>query len=219
MRPAPRRRRPNGAPPERQPMTDPKPPEAMNRREFLRVSLRCAASVGAGAAAGAFIAAGGRGNTVWQIDPAKCIQCGNCATYCVLSPSAVKVVHSFHTCGYCERCFGYFQTQATDYPPGRPGQPAPAAAEAQLCPTGAIRRRCIEPERYEYSIDEDLCIACGKCVKGCNAFGNGAFSLQVVHDRCVNCNECAIAAACPGQAFVRLPAERPYLLKDEGPHT
>jgi electron transport complex protein RnfB len=42
---------------------------------------------------------------------------------------------------------------------------------------------------------------------------NGSLYLQVLHDRCVNCNECAIAKVCPTQAFVRLPAERPYLLK------
>jgi electron transport complex protein RnfB len=50
-------------------------------------------------------------------------------------------------------------------------------------------------------------------VKGCNAFGNGSLHLQVLHDRCLNCNECAIAIACPVSAFRRVPAERPYLLK------
>jgi electron transport complex protein RnfB len=35
----------------------------------------------------------------------------------------------------------------------------------------------------------------------------------VRHDRCLNCNECSIAVACPSQAFVRAPAEDPYLLK------
>jgi electron transport complex protein RnfB len=61
-----------------------------------------------------------------------------------------------------------------------------------------------------------LCIACGKCVKGCNAFGNGSLYLQVQHDRCQHCNECAIAVACPSQAFRRVPAEDPYLLKVRG---
>ena len=35
----------------------------------------------------------------------------------------------------------------------------------------------------------------------------------VRHDRCVNCNECAIAQVCPADAFVRLPASDPYILK------
>ncbi|MFZ4549001.1 MAG: 4Fe-4S binding protein, partial [Bacteroidales bacterium] len=29
--------------------------------------------------------------TVWQLDPTKCIQCGRCADNCVMTPSAVKV--------------------------------------------------------------------------------------------------------------------------------
>ena len=47
----------------------------------------------------------------------------------------------------------------------------------------------------EYIIDEELCIGCAKCVKGCAAFGNGSLHLQVRHDRCLNCNECTIATA------------------------
>ena len=42
---------------------------------------------------------------------------------------------------------------------------------------------------------------------------NGSLYLQVRHDRCQNCNECSIAIACPTQAFVRLPASSPNLLK------
>ncbi len=88
------------------------------------------------------------------------------------------------------------------------------AAENQLCPTGAIERRFVEDPYYQYSIDEPLCIGCGKCVEGCEAFGNGSLFLQIRHDRCVNCNQCSIAAACPSDAFVRVPASKPYLLKD-----
>lgn len=143
---------------------------------------------------------------VWQIDPDKCVQCGRCATECVLNESAVKCVHSHSMCGYCELCFGYFQ----------PGANALSeAAENQICPTGAIRRGFIEDPFFEYTIDEPLCIGCGKCVAGCNTFGNGSLYLQVMHDRCVNCNDCAIARACAGDAFVRVPAGKPYLLKHE----
>ena len=142
---------------------------------------------------------------VWQIDPYKCIACGNCATYCVLEESAVKCVQVYPICGYCKICFGFFEPEPYDINEG---------AENQLCPTGAIKRTYIEDPYYEYDIDESLCIGCGKCVKGCNTFGNGSFFLQVRHDRCLNCNECAIAAACPSGAFVRVPADRPYLLKE-----
>lgn len=142
---------------------------------------------------------------VWQIDPYKCVACENCATYCVLEDSAVKCVQVYPICGYCKICFGFFEPEPHDINEG---------AENQLCPTGAIERRFIEDPYYEYNIDESLCIGCGKCVKGCNTFGNGSFFLQVRHDRCLNCNECSIAAACPADAFVRVPANRPYLLKE-----
>ncbi len=141
---------------------------------------------------------------VWQIDPYKCIACGNCATHCVLDPSAVKCVNSFPMCGYCDLCTGYFPPEPVALNTG---------AENQLCPTGAIIRKLVEEPYYEYTIDEELCIACGKCVIGCAAFGNGSLYLQVRHDRCLNCHECSIAIACPSQAFVRVPASQPYLLK------
>ena len=141
---------------------------------------------------------------VWQIDPEKCTQCGRCATHCVLATSAVKCVHSYAICGYCDLCGGYQRSDAKGRTTG---------AENQLCPTAAISRKFIEDPYYQYTIDEDLCVGCGICVKGCDMFGNGSLYLQVKHDLCVNCNECAIAAACPSGAFRRVPASDPYLLK------
>ena len=47
--------------------------------------------------------------TVWQIDPYKCNTCGQCKTYCVLTPSAVKCMHNFQMCGYCDLCGGYLR--------------------------------------------------------------------------------------------------------------
>ena len=152
---------------------------------------------------------GGDGGRAWQIDPYKCVQCGNCATECVLEVSAVKCVHSYEICGYCERCFGYFDPNTNEFN---------SAAENQLCPTGAIKRKFKEEPYYEYTIDESLCIGCGKCVKGCYTFGNGSLHLQVRHDRCLNCNDCKIARSCPAGAYVRVPAARPYLFKrSDGP--
>jgi len=142
--------------------------------------------------------------TVWQLDPAKCIQCGQCATQCILQQSAVKCVHRFEMCGYCKLCFGFFLPGAASLT---------SAAENQVCPTAAIKRKFIEEPYFEYTIDEALCIGCGRCVKGCGAFGNGSLVLQVRHDRCVNCNECAIARNCPADAFRRVPANEPYLFK------
>ena len=145
--------------------------------------------------------------TVWQLDPAKCIQCGRCATNCVLSPSAVKCFHVYAMCGYCDLCGGYFKPETRELT---------TAAEHQLCPTNAIKRKFVEDPFFEYSIDEKLCIGCAKCVKGCGAFGNGSLQLQVDHKLCKNCNECSIARSCPSEAFSRVPADSPYLLKGFG---
>jgi electron transport complex protein RnfB len=111
-------------------------------------------------------------------------------------------------CGYCRICFGFFGPEPHDINEG---------AENQLCPTGAIKRTFVEDPYYEYTIDEPLCMGCGKCVLGCNTFGNGSLFLQVRHDRCLNCNECSIAAACPSGAYKRVPADKPYLLKRVDP--
>jgi len=178
----------------------------VSRRDFVK---RCAAGAVAAAAATAVAAAARRASgddTVWQLDPEKCTQCGRCATACVLKPSAVKCVHAYDVCGYCDLCGGFHQpnVRVTD-----------TAAENQLCPTDAIKRTFIEDPYYEYTILEDRCIGCGKCVKGCTSFGNGSLYLQVRHDRCVNCNACAIARECPARAFRRVPASRPYILKGE----
>ncbi len=177
----------------------------VTRRNALAWLLRA----GAGAVVATFAAkAASRpvgSRKVWQIDPRKCIQCGKCETACVLQPSAVKCVHGYSMCGYCKLCFGYFKPDAARLD---------EAAENQTCPTGAIKRAFVEDPYFEYSIDEPLCTGCGLCVKGCTNFGNGSLYLQVRHDRCVNCNTCRIAEACPSQAFIQVPSSQPYLLKE-----
>ena len=175
-----------------------------DRRDVLRIGVAAAATVGLGVAATS--RRPDERETVWQLDPDKCVQCGKCATECVLTPSAVKCVHAYDVCGYCKLCSGYHRPNA---------QALDTAAENQLCPTAAIQRTFIEDPYYEYHIDESLCIGCAKCVKGCTAFGNGSLFLQVRHDRCVNCNDCAIARACPSGAFERVPADQPYRLKGQ----
>ena len=182
----------------------PAPQRPVTRRQFFRNGTRLAVMTGLGALGGVMVNRTQAKSWVWQINPDKCVWCGNCATQCVLNPSAVKCVQSYAICGYCDLCTGYFVPEPNALT---------TAAENQVCPTAAIQRRFIEDPYYEYSIDENLCIGCAKCVEGCTRFGNGSFYLQIRHDRCVNCNECSIARTCPGDAFLRVPADQPYLLR------
>ena len=176
----------------------------VTRRDFIGTAARGGILVALGGV-GLFRIRSGRDNRVWQIDPYKCIQCGNCKDYCVLKPSAVKCVHAIESlCGYCEPCFGYFDPNATEQNTG---------AENLMCPVDAIRRRHVNGPNYEYTIDEGKCVACARCAKGCNTHGNGSLYMQVRHDRCLNCSQCSIAVACPSGAFVRVPASDPYMLK------
>jgi Na+-translocating ferredoxin:NAD+ oxidoreductase subunit B len=187
-----------------------------NRRDFLRTTVRTALFGGLALVAGEQLFRKGiplfgkeRKNVplVWQLDPVKCIQCGRCATNCVKTPSAVKCTHAYSMCGYCKLCSGYFKPGTKTLDTG---------AENQLCPVSAIKRTYIEDPFFEYIIDESRCIGCGKCVKGCNAFGNGSLQLQVRHHLCDNCNECSIARNCPAGAYSRVPLTDPYLLKGFG---
>lgn len=175
-----------------------------SRRDFINRGLRISAGIALGGIGIALVKDAETGDLVWQLDPKKCIQCGQCVTNCVLTPSAVKCVHVFDMCGYCDLCGGFF----------RPGsKELSTAAENQLCPTAAIERKFIEDPFFEYHIVEDLCIGCGKCVAGCDAFGNGSLQLQVRHDICVNCNQCAIAQKCPADAFSRVPSKQNSIFK------
>jgi electron transport complex protein RnfB len=188
-------------------MTEGKEENKTGRREFLRKGVQASILVALGGVTTLTARRAGGEEYVWQLDPSKCTQCGRCATSCVMSPSAVKCVHVYAMCGYCDLCGGYFlpETKILD-----------TAAEHQLCPTKALKRTFIEDPFFQYTIDEDLCIGCGKCVKGCGAFGNGSLQLQVRQNLCDNCNECAIARDCPSDAYTRVPSVKPYLLNGFG---
>ena len=187
-------------------MSDSKEPKSMERRRFIRSGMQMALAVSLGSVAGFSLLKSNAKAMVWQIDPFKCVQCGRCADECVMSPSAVKCVHAYNLCGYCDLCGGYLKPD----PNARS-----TAAENQLCPTAAIQRKYIEEPYFEYVIDESLCIGCAKCVAGCTSFGNGSLHLQIRHDRCKNCNDCAIARVCPADAIQRVSAETPYLIKGD----
>lgn len=187
-------------------MSDKQEPQSIERRRFIRSGMQMALAVSLGGVAGISLLKSTSKDLVWQLDPFKCVQCGRCADECVMTPSAVKCVHAYDLCGYCDLCGGYLKPDSNA---------RSTAAENQLCPTAAIKRKYIEDPYFEYVIEEDLCIGCAKCVAGCTSFGNGSLHLQVRHDLCKNCNDCSIARVCPAEAFQRVPADTPYLIKGD----
>ena len=187
-------------------MSDKKGNKAQNRRDFIQSSSRFTLALGIGGLGGLVLNNAKASEYVWQIDPFECSQCGRCADECVLTPSAVKCFHAFELCGYCDLCGGYLKPGAIEMN---------TAAENQLCPTAAIKRSFVEEPFFEYTIDEDLCIGCAKCVEGCNSFGNGSLHLQINQDLCVNCNQCSIATMCPSDAITRVPYSKPYNVKGD----
>ncbi len=179
----------------------------LSRRDFFKGSLQGAGVLGLAGITGALMTKGAKAEEeVWQIDPYKCTECGKCETHCVVTPSAVKAVHAYGVCGYCDLCTAYFVPDPFDLTEG---------AENHLCPTDAIKRTYIEEPYYEYVIKEESCVGCAKCVDGCRTYGNGSMHLQIQHDLCVDCDSCSIDNACPSDAFVKVPTSNPYLFKGE----
>jgi electron transport complex protein RnfB len=119
----------------------------VNRRQFMRDSARVAAMTGLGGLLGMLATHTTAKNLVWQIDPQKCVRCGNCATSCVLEQSAVKCVHAYAMCGYCELCTGYFEPEPNDLNTG---------AENCLCPTWPSDARMSKTLTSKCTIDETL---------------------------------------------------------------
>ena len=180
--------------------------KTQNRRKFIQNGVRLSLLLSLGTVTAAALRKVTTDDYVWQIDPFECKQCGRCATECVMKPSAVKCVHAFALCGYCDLCGGYLKPDANQ---------RSTAAENQLCPTAAIERRFIEEPYFEYHINEDLCIGCAKCVAGCTSFGNGSLHLQIIHDICVNCNECSIVWSCLSNAIKRVKVSEAYMVKGD----
>jgi electron transport complex protein RnfB len=175
-----------------------------SRRQFIDRSFRIIGMAGIGGTA-AVLARRAASDTVFQVDPSRCVGCDLCRTSCVLSHSAVKAVNEFTKCGYCQLCPAYYDVTSQ---PDEMGLPT-----GKVCPQDALKRRVVgkideeDPNNnyYEYSIDESLCDGCGKCVKACKPpAGNGSLRLEIRYSRCFECDACAIQKACPENAIVRV---------------
>jgi electron transport complex protein RnfB len=171
--------------------------QKQDRRDFLRSCLRWSGLAGLAMVA-ARLFAGTMRSSVWQIDPRKCITCGNCETKCIKRVSAAKAVHIYSRCEYREDCPAYFLSRES---------------RTLRCPLNAIKRTHIEGNIYEYVVDAELCTGCQRCVEVCKARGNGAMTMQIRHDQCLNCNECALARGCPKKAITRFPPQTPYIME------
>jgi len=185
-----------------------------SRRDLLSKAVRGTALLGMGGAA-FYLVQKAEGQIVWQVDASRCVNsrlgnsgadaCNLCTSECVVSLSAVRAVNDFSQCGRCYICPAYFNIDSAVDEYGLPSE--------KLCPRDAITREPIgwvDPDDpannyYEYTIDENLCDGCGLCVMNCKEpLGLGSITLKVRHDRCVDCNRCAISAECPEDAVVQL---------------
>lgn len=185
------------------------------RREVLGHAARGVTLLGLGGIA-AYLTAKSRGEGAWQISFDKCVNsrlgavgvdvCERCATECVLALSAVRAVNDYARCGRCYICPAYFDVKSALDTRGLPSK--------KLCPRDAIKRTPIgwvDPDDpannfYEYVIDEQRCNGCGRCVMACKEpAGLSSLRLEVRHDLCQDCNRCAIAQACPEDAYLREP--------------
>lgn len=163
-----------------------------------------------------FLVRKAHGQVVWQVNASKCVNsrlgevgveaCTLCTSSCVVSLSAVRAVNEYSKCGRCNICPAYFNIASAVDEKGLPSE--------KLCPRDAITRKAIgkiDPEDpsnnfYEYSIDEEKCDGCGRCVMKCKEpLGLGSITLRVRYDRCVNCNNCAISISCPKSALEQIP--------------
>jgi NAD-dependent dihydropyrimidine dehydrogenase PreA subunit len=71
-----------------------------------------------------------------------------------------------------------------------------------LCPAGALYGLIGKASPYAVSVEEDVCIRCGKCSRACpmNIDVMNAKKGRVTDIECINCNECV--TACPVQGAI-----------------
>ena len=150
-------------------MPEPKQNQStISRRNFLDRTLRITGVVCLGSVGGwGLVKSAGR-QTVWQIDPHICVQCGNCAINCVLTQSAVRCIHAFDVCGYCKLCV--FTSHRMQY----------------LCQPG-LRINCARPGRSSVHLLKILILNIAlitNCALAAQNVSKAAVLLAMVHSTC-----------------------------------
>lgn len=129
----------------------------------------------------------------YQIDPEKCVACGNCAHNCVRQDiPAIQAINDQEKCGFCERCVAYFVEPENGSETG----------ENLVCPYKALTRTRVDEFKYRYTVDHSKCRGCGRCVKLCKKKGQSSLKLFVNENLCLHCKTCSAKAACPHSAFI-----------------
>lgn len=165
----------------------------MKRRDFLKIATQAVSGVALFGSAG-FLLKESRDGNLPEIDAEKCKGCGQCASSCIFTPSAVKCYNIDEICSNCTACYGYHSDTNAE----------PIDKSGLICPENAIIRES-RPEElgggFTYTIDQKKCIGCGKCVRLCWKHGSKSMRLVVDHTICRRCNKCQIANVCDGEAF------------------
>ena len=146
----------------------------------------------------------------WAINTAKCEACGICETACVRTPSAVKATNDQFHCSNCVVCYGHIS--ATNIDSDKIMSEGP-----RVCKHDAVVRQPFQEgdDFFVYSIDDNKCTACGKCVHQCAEKGSKSMFLILRPDLCLGCNSCNIAAKCPAGAVEKVLIHTEDDVRDE----
>jgi electron transport complex protein RnfB len=179
----------------------------IDRRKFLIKSGRALSSIILGGIAYRIVGThlskedvGPKSRYIWQINPDKCTFCGKCETLCIKTPSAVKAVNDQKKCSFCVVCHGHIKET---------GVASDKIMEEgiRICEHDAVTRKAHSGGvngYFIYDIDDEKCVACGKCAKLCNEKGTQSMFLIIRPEFCLNCNSCEIAKHCPEGAIEKL---------------
>ncbi len=177
--------------------------ETSNRRNFLISAGRAAFVLAMGGMTYRVVSSqlgdkepGPHTRHAWAIDMTKCTACGKCKTLCVRKPSAVKAVNDQKKCSFCVVCYGHITNKYI------PSDQIMSEGK-RVCPVDAVIRKEYSGGKdgyFIYTIDDNKCDACCKCVEYCSKKGTKSMFLIIRPDLCLNCNSCNIAINCPEKA-------------------